>query len=229
MAKPSNVPSTAPSMSGFGERPAWLPEQDIQIPKDDSFGPQVKLIQGLSPEIDPTGEKYIKEAKPGDIVVVDGTGSPTLITNFGSTMEAVVLSVVRSWSEFVPRKQGGGFVARYETEEDMKAGYTPGNEVAMSFDVTILPLELGTPATIRFNTPTKYKPARALAAALEKFKTVSGVVFGFRAVSEKNRQGQMYYNFGVTPLRWTSEDTLKLVADQMPLLAAPDKQDGPDM
>jgi hypothetical protein len=205
--------TTAPQFdpTNFNTRPDWLPEEDFEIPKDGTFGPRVKLIQGISPEVDPTSGKFIAAARAGDIVVVGGMNEALEIRNFGQALEFVPVAMRKSWSEFVPRKQGGGFVALYTSEADLKAGYTPGNEVSLSIDALIHVDGVDQPVLLQFNTPTKLKPARLFAAALEKFKTLHGMVFALKASSEKNRQQQQYYNYSITPVRWTDKDTLGLV------------------
>ena len=200
-----------PSVNPFEERPDYLPQEEFEIPKDDRFGPKIKLIQGLSPELDPSNERFISGVTQGDIVVVGKLNEALEIINLGEILEFVPVAIRKSWSEFVPRKQGGGFVALYTSEEDLKRGYTPGNEVQMSIDVMVMVEAVEEPVLLQFNTPTKLKPARTFAAALEKFKTLHGMVFGLKATGETNRQQQRYFNYQVQPLRWSSKETFEAV------------------
>jgi hypothetical protein len=193
----------------MGDRPDYVEEQDVHAPVDSgNLLPVVKLMQALSPELDKADERYVEGAEVGDIVVVDGADKYVFGGEAG--IRIIPIIVRKQWVEWVPRKMGGGFVAAYNTKEEMEAGVTKGNEVQVSIDYLCVTPELVEgelkPVVLQFNSATKLGVARSFAEMIKKFRTMIGVSYIVHSVRKTNRQRQVYYNFGIRHEGWVQKE-----------------------
>lgn len=191
------------------ERPEHVEKQNVDAPVESGgFYPTLKLLQDLSPEVDEDEEVYVPGAEVGDFVVTDGTNQVLLDGKEG--LNFIPLAVIKRWVEWIPRKQGGGFVASYNSREDMEAQVSPGNEVQVSIDYLVCTRDLSDDGelavcVIQFNSATKLGVARILANHIKNFQTMYGVSYNIHAVKKKNRANQKYYNFGIKVNGWVKE------------------------
>lgn len=81
--------------------------------QDDVQMPFVALLQSLSPQVDKDDDSYIQGAEPGKLF---NTVTREL---YGKEVTFVPAVVERCYIEWVPREDGGGFVARHERNSDI--------------------------------------------------------------------------------------------------------------
>lgn len=219
-------------------RPDYLPEQDPNIDIESNLFPEIKVLQALSPELDEDEEKYVPNAKAGDLLV---TTNPPRLVKGSEGIQFIPLATRKKWYEFVPRSHGGGFVADYNSKSEMEDGYTKGNDITVSVEILCLlqqgegPNEPSPVVMLRFNTPTKMAPARKFKEFVERYKTLNGLIFKVTAVKQQNKQQQTFYNFKVEPVGWVPKELYshvqQIVGEETPaFLTAPDSdQDGLDI
>jgi hypothetical protein len=206
--------------------PAYINQANVDIPEEDGGNrfPMVKLLQALSPEVDPDDDKYYKGATQGDIIITDGTNH--ILIDGKKGFNFVPISVRKQWVEWVPRGQGGGFVASYNSKEEMEIGFTEGNEVVVSIDYLILSTDIDpdggiTPALLQFNSPTKMAKAKEMRSHIQQYKTMEGVTYNLSGTGQKNRAGQKFFNFKIDPVGWTNKQLMgeisQLIEDYTPL------------
>jgi hypothetical protein len=191
--------------------PEHIKQYTLEVPDEEGRMPfpMIKLLQALSPELDKEDPKFIEGASQGDIVVTDGVR--TYLIDGDRGMDFVPISVRKQWVEWVPRKQGGGFVASYNSKEEMELGFTEGNEVVISIDYLVISTDVDpdgalVPALLQFNTPTKMAKAKELRCHIQTYKTMEGVTYTLTGTKQKNRAGQSFYNFKITPKGWTNKE-----------------------
>jgi hypothetical protein len=223
MAKEKEVPQTG-STDPMANRPTFIQEEKYELPEQESsFYPRIKLIQALSPEMDDTNDKYIPAAKNGQLLIE--TNPPTLV----DSVVVVPLMVKKRWAEYIPKKQGGGFVASYDSREAMEAGYTQGNDVAVVIEyLCVLPDTLEV-FVVPFGSPTALGVAKKWGAFVEQYKTLSGVMYKLSSKTAKNKADQPYKVMVVEPVGWVSKqlmDTTKILISQQEqlFLPAPDSE-----
>jgi len=198
--------------------PAHVHQSSIVVPEPESIMPYpvVKLMQALSPELDDSDSKFISDASQGDIVVTDGASSTVIDGQEGFKFAPVLVRKV--WNEWIPRKQGGGFVASYNSREEMEVGFTAGNEIVISIDYLIATNELSNDKELdllllQFNSATKMARAREMAGSISKYKTMEGVTYHLTSMAQKNKAGQKFYNFMISPVGWTAKPILDQLKD----------------
>jgi hypothetical protein len=81
----------------------------ISFAPQDNITPNISVLQPMSPMV------LDGNAKPGDFLVANGD-PPTVDGSSGFYFQPC--AVTQWWFEFVPREEGGGFVARYPAEYD---------------------------------------------------------------------------------------------------------------
>lgn len=200
----------------MGARPKHIAEENVEAPKDDlEFFPKLKVLQGISPEVTRGDEKFIPGAAAGMLLLT--TAQPQLLDG-DDGVEVVFLECRKRYVEYVPRKQGGGFVASYDSREEMEAKFTKGNDMQCTIDYLFVLAESMTTeepvvAVLSFDGPSKMAPARKLAGMVEQYKSLSGVKYKVVAVSARNKQNQAYFNFGITPVGWLGKPEYNLVLE----------------
>lgn len=194
--------------------PSYVKKTDVHVPSTESVMPfpTLKLLQQLSPELDEDDTKYQKRAQAGMFLVTDGAATNLLDGDDGIRFCPLVVRKV--YSEWVPRAQGGGFVATYPNKEEADANFTPGNELNISIDYLVLSPDvmnngLMYPFMISFNSPTKMAAARELQKFIISYKTMFGVMYRLTSKKQSNKAGQKFYNFTVTTEGWTDEKLYK--------------------
>lgn len=92
---------------------------------DDYAIPFVKLLQDLSPQVKKRDPSYIEGAEPGDFYnTVTGE-----IVSGEVGMRVIPVSFRKVFNEWVPRKEGGGFVMSHPTEMAAVENADEANEV----------------------------------------------------------------------------------------------------
>ena len=198
-----------------GARPDYLPKETYDIPVD--MVAAIKIIQSLSPERMKSDPAFIPGAEEGMLF-----NSETKELYGGEKGFVVVpLQMRKSYVEWIPRAQGGGFVASYGTKEEMESGYSPGNDIQISIEVLCYIPGADKTAVIRFDTSSKLGIARKWASAIKGAETMYGANYLVKTVLKKNRAGQPYYNFDISFRSWieSAEQFKKLasLADQSKL------------
>jgi hypothetical protein len=201
----------------MGKRPAWMDQQDYDIPAGDyDTYPKIKVIQALSPEVEPGHDKFIPKARAGQIII---TTTPPRLIDGEEGVQVIPLAVKKRYAEYIPRKQGGGFVASYDTREEMEIGFTPGNDMTSVIEFLCVALdgeeETDTPTLVMVScdTPSKLGVAKKWGDMIQGYKTLTGVQYHITAKGQKNKKGQFYYNYNVAPVGWTGKETYKHLED----------------
>lgn len=204
----------------MGARPNYVDQQDYDIPVDDyAKYPKVKVIQALSPEVEPGNDKFIPAARAG-MILIDTT--PPQLIDGEEGVNVIPLAVKKRYAEYIPRSKGGGFVASYDSREDMEAGYTPGNDMTavVEYLCTLLDGQEDTdnPTLVlfSFDTPSKLGVAKKWGDMISGYKTMCGVQYHITAKGTKNKKQQFYYNYAVAPVGWTGKTLYKHLEDLTP-------------
>lgn len=137
---------------------------------DDYALPFLKLLQGLSPEVDPQEDSYIDGARPGMIY----NSVTRELYDGGEGLEVIPVHIRSLVIEWAPRTEGGGFVAEYRNREEAQSFVTPGNELKDTITYTVLYRPYGTdreyqPALLGMES-TKLKVARTWNSQLSMLK-----------------------------------------------------------
>lgn len=195
----------------MANRPDYIQEEEYKLPEQESsFYPRIKLIQALSPEMDDTSEKYIPAAVSGQLLIE--TNPPTLI----SPEEGIVVVpflVKKRWAEYVPKKQGGGFVASYDSREEMEAGYTQGNDVQVVIEYLCMVPDTQEIFVVPFGSVTALGVAKRWGGFIEQYKTLNGVMYKLSSKTQKNKAGQPYKVMTVEPVGWASKRLVDLTRE----------------
>jgi hypothetical protein len=216
MAPNKDPKKNAASADPMANRPKHIQEEDVAAPTDDQqFFPRLKVLQALSPECTKGDEKYIPSATPGQLLIT--LASPELLDG-DEGIDVVLLECRKRYVEYTPRKQGGGFVASYDTREDMEAKFTKGNDMQVTIEylcVAYETMEEEEPVVfiLSLDTPSKMSVARKIAGLVEQYKSLSGWRCRVNAVLARNKQQQAYYNFGITPMGWLDKSQYNLVLE----------------
>lgn len=206
MAKPNA------NVDPMANRPNYVPTKDINIPtSDESQFPMLKLAQAISPEVTRGDEKYIPNLSAGDLLM-KGDGLQRIIDGEDG-IQLIPLAIKKSYVEYTPRAQGGGFVASYTDQEIADAKANPANDMQVTYD--FLCIEAGvpepTPFVVRFDSLTKLGVAKKWAGYFAQYKTLEGVIYKITSKAAKNKAGQNYFNLAVTPLGWVDKDQFQFV------------------
>lgn len=146
---PAPKPSTPPAalkrdfsanVGGNGHSVATLDDFDKQMYADaglgvstklsDNITPSIAVLQPLSPQV-LAGAAQIEDATAGDFWV-KGANPPIISGEEGIWFQPAAMT--EHWFEFVPRDNGGGFVARYDVEYDDKGRIIPPDGAVQSED-----------------------------------------------------------------------------------------------
>lgn len=221
MAKPTdktkqNPGKPAPKADPMGARPKHIQEENVQAPKDDTeFFPKLKVIQGLSPEIVKGDEKYIPGAAPGQLLL---TTTPARLIEGEDGIHVVLLECRKRYVEYTPRSQGGGFVASYDSREEMEGKFTKGNDMQTTIDYLCVDADTMTDDepvvfVLSLDTISKMAVARKIAGYVETYKTLSGVKYHVTAVQARNKKNQPYHNFAIEAAGWLGKPEYNLVLE----------------
>lgn len=96
----------------------------------DNITPSISVLQPLSPQV-LAGAAQIEDAVAGDFWI-KGANPPIVDGKAGIWFQPTAMT--EHWFEFVPREQGGGFVARYDVEYDNKGRIIPPEGAVQSED-----------------------------------------------------------------------------------------------
>jgi len=185
---------------------------------DDIAIPFLGLVQALSPEKEEGGPKQIIGAKEGSLF---NTVTRELLPE---TAYFVPCTTEHVYVEWIPRDDGGGFVGVHApSSEFVKASKAAaskfndlktdeGHELQETFYIYGLLLdsadatESSTPIVIAF-TSTKIKKYKALMTTLKTIKAKPPMYafrLGITSCPDKNKKGQPFKNFQITPAVGTS-------------------------
>ena len=78
---------------------------------EDNIVPMATVLQALSPQVDRRNPAYVEDAQPGSILLKN-CDPPVVDGEEGFLFQPCYFD--RYWVEWVPRDQGGGFVARHK-------------------------------------------------------------------------------------------------------------------
>jgi len=202
---PKKTTTATATTDPMANRPKHIANEDVQAPTDDqSFFPKLKVLQALSPECTKGDEKFIPSASPGMLLIT--LSNPELLDG-DEGIEVVLLECRKRYVEYIPRTKGGGFVASYDTHEDMEAKFEKGNDIQTTIDylcVAADTMEDDEPVVfiISLDTISKMAISRKIAGFVEQYKTLSGIKYKVTAVLARNKQNQPYYNFGIVTMGW---------------------------
>ncbi len=214
----TEVDYSAYSGSGFENQD----NSDIQVPF-------LRILQDLSPEVKSVEKGGIEGAEVGKLF--------NTVTQECYDEVLFVPSVTKHlYNEWVPIKQGGGFVGTYEItdkfvvdairsakEKGLDFGQLPteeGNDLVETFDVYgILVADNNEPMPVIISfTSSKIKVYRKWMSAIRMFvlHTPNGKIkpdlfahlVKITTVDEKNKAGQEYSNFKLSPAKGTLLDSL---------------------
>jgi len=218
--KPSKVPPKAPAgevPAKPANRPSYIPQQNYDMPTDDQFKPTIKIAQLISPEVVEDDPAFIAGLKPGMLF-----NSVTKAMYDGKVgLKLIPLQVRKYYTEWTPRSMGGGFVAQYETKEEMEASADKKNEITPVFEYICLVDETDEIVQVQFNSATKYPVARQWAGFIQQHGTMCGRYYILQTVSAKNKQQQVYYKFRLLDGDWVSEERYKAMDEMMKSMAVP--------
>lgn len=203
--KAATVPTT-PAKAVQVQRPAYIEEQQIDVPMDESLQPTLKIIQSISPEALKGSEAYVPGAEAGMLM----NSSTRELYDGAEGVIIIPLAVRKYWVEWKPRESGGGFVGSYDSKEDLEAAYTQGNEVQVTIEYMVMIEESKQMITVRFNSATKYPVARKWAQMIEQAKSLYGKKYRLKTVLKTNKNKQMYHNFDIEAVDWVSKETYTL-------------------
>ena len=184
------------------KRPSYITKEKTDTPQPEGGGfPAVKLLQAISPECAKGDEKFIKGAEAGMLIHTETSE----MFDGEEGLDFIPLQARKTYVEWIPRSQGGGFVAEYKTREEAEENKEPKNEIAVTIEYACFFPELDKVALIRFDSPTKLGPARTLGKLIEEAETMAGRTYRLSTVRKKNAANQSYYNFKIEGGDWTSK------------------------
>jgi hypothetical protein len=192
--------------------------KDLQVPF-------IGLLQGLSPQIKRSNEKYIPGAEQGMFF-------NTVTQELFQRAEVIPIEFTKVFNEWIPRKAGSGFVATHKTEEEAEANkrqdpvgydkendnapiYTEVHDTANHFVMIRAINEDGTYGewgwAILSMTKTKLKVSRSWLSRLSNLKVDIGkpekvvppsfaTIWQLTSVEQKNDKGE-FYNYKLDFLR----------------------------
>ena len=202
----AKAPTTGTPTDPMANRPAYVQEENYELPQQESsFYPRIKLIQALSPEMDDSNDKYIPAAKNGQLLIE--TNPPTLVSPEDGVV-VIPLMVKKRWVEYIPKKQGGGFVASYDTREAMEAGYTQGNDIQVTIEYLVMLPDTQEVFVVPFGSVTALGVAKKWGTFIEQYKTLSGVKYKLSSKTMTNKAKQPYKVMTVEPMGWVSEQLM---------------------
>jgi hypothetical protein len=141
---------------------------------DDFALPFLYLLQDLSPQVKARDPKYIEGAKAGDFLhsvtqgVIDGEEG----------FRCVPISHRKVYNEWVPRNEGGGFVASHATKDEAFRNRVGSNDIVDTANWFLL-IELGEgnwQPVVMSCTSSKLKESRSFASriSMRKMQTADG-------------------------------------------------------
>jgi hypothetical protein len=184
-------------------RPDFVKEQDYTMPKDEGgFKPRIKVLQAISPECEKGHDRFISGSEAGQLLL---EGSVPRLVDGDDGVVVVPLAVRKRFAEYIPRKQGGGFVASYDTREEMEANYTEGNDIQPTIEYLVVDIETDEVFVVPFDSVTKLGVAKKWGGFVEQYKSLEGVQYRIGTQIRKNKANQSYYNFTITPVGWVEK------------------------
>ncbi len=115
MAKAKEDTALTTTEEASGAAPAFLKERaqsgkGISTKQEDNLVPLIYVLQTNSPQVNKRGADYIEGAEAGDIWLRNAA-TPIIKGDVGMDFQCCYFS--KDWVEWIPRDDGGGFVARH--------------------------------------------------------------------------------------------------------------------
>lgn len=208
----------------MSKRPDHIAQTHIDMPVEESVRfPRLKLIQALSPEITTGHDKFIadptdpKGKKPllsaGELFLQSDTISRQIDGEDGIVV--IPLAIRKRYVEYVPRTQGGGFVASYDSKEECDNNCDPGNDIQVTVEFLVIEADVAdpTPFTVTFDTPSKLGTAKKWAGFVGQYESLEGVKYLVTGKQVQNKLKQSYYNFNVQPVGWVDKNQYTMISD----------------
>lgn len=216
MSKNDPKSKNATSVDPMSKRPDYLKKDQLDMPVEESIRfPRLKLIQALSPEKTKGNDKYIPGLEEGTLLLQSDTMTRQIDGEEGIVV--IPMAVRKRYVEYTPRDQGGGFVASYDSKEEMENQRDPSNDIQPT--VEFLVIEAGaddpTPFTIVCDSVSKLVTAKKWAGYMTQYESMEGVKYLITGKQVLNKKKQAFYNFEVKPIGWVDQPTLNWVQDVM--------------
>lgn len=212
MTKPTTSPKTAQNTDPMSNRPDYIDKQDLNLPVDGQTRfPRLLLIQAMSPQKTKGNEKYIPGLEEGSLLL-QGAAEERIIDGEQGIV-VIPLAIRKRYVEYVPRDAGGGFVASYDTKEEMEANRDETNDIQTTIEYLCIEagVEDPTPFTITFDTISKLGSAQKWAGFISQYQTLEGVKYLITGKQKLNKKKQPYYVYEVQPIGWVEKKTLDYV------------------
>lgn len=209
--------NTRPAMN-VDEMPEYLRKGsgkgNENVEQTDLVIPRLGLIQDLSPQLDAdNAEKYIHGAKVGQLF-------NTLTKDLYDSVPVCNLFFRKEYAVFIKREHGGGFRGAYPTQEEAVAGIEATDEpnkceiveTGQHFCLLLEPETQKVLGEIVVScTATKLKVSRNWNSMIRmRGGDRYAGTWTIGTVKEKNKKGQPYRNFTITPGPWVKEHVYKL-------------------
>lgn len=106
---------TVPAVAGANAPPAFMDEKyaggkGVSTAQEDNLVPLIYILQPLSPQVDKKKPSFIEGAEPGSIWLRNAA-KPIVGGDEGIIFQPCFFD--KDWVEWIPRDNGGGFVARH--------------------------------------------------------------------------------------------------------------------
>ena len=169
----------------------------------------LKLLQMLSPEVQKTNvEKYIPKSEAGMFCL----GSEIIGAQEGDgyVLSFIPIAMKDLWTEWIPRKAGGGKVREYATEAEANRTCKAGNDLIHSVEL----LARIDDQVVRFSmSGSKKNAARNLRAMCLLDPSISAHSYKLKSYPTKNKAGQPFWNVTVEQGEYTAETTFNEILE----------------
>lgn len=212
MAKQTTSPQSNSNTDPMAQRPDYIAKQNYDLPVDGQARfPRLLLIQAMSPQKTKGNEKYIPGLEEGSLLFQSDT--TTRIIDGETGIVVIPLAIRKRYVEYVPRDAGGGFVASYDTKEEMEVNRDATNDIQTTIEY--LCIEAGvddpTPFIITFDTISKLGTAEKWAQFIKQYQTMEGVKYLIIGKQKLNKKKQPYYIYDIQPVGWVDKKVLDYV------------------
>lgn len=226
--KPTKVPPKAPQKpvapakpsTAVSARPSYIPQQQFNAPSIEAgFTPALNIIQMISNELVKADPKYIEGAAPGMLY-------NTVTRELYDGEEGVVLiplEVRKYFTEWMPNQ--GGFVAKYDTKEEMEASRSSENDVSAVYEFACVMEGAEDLVVVQFNSPTKYPVARQWAMFIQEAGTVCGQKYRLMSKQTQNKKKQAYFIWDIKVEGWATKEQYAAAEAIMKSIAVPQLTD----
>jgi hypothetical protein len=182
--------------------------------------PLIKILQDMSPEVNPRKDGYIEGAQAGDLLF---NKDKSLL---GNSVNIIPLASKPVYVEWKPRDQGGGMVATHPLTITADPRYkkveyteTLGDNDLIYTTYWCVLMQVGDEweKALIAMTKTQLKVSRKLSGEIAKFRydgqadvqpPTFARVYELSTVLEKNKADQEFFNFDVKPVQVIEDEAL---------------------